>query len=161
MTDDVPSADLLVLTVQIVAAHIGNSATGASALPALIRSVHAALSQAGTGTEEPAKQEPAVSVKRSVFPDYLVCLEDGKKLKTLKRHLASAFGMTPEQYREKWGLPTSYPMVAPSYAKRRSELAKTLGLGRKPLAPAPEPLQVMKVREGVSGRKKAAAAKRA
>ncbi|GBQ58046.1 Ros/MucR family transcriptional regulator [Komagataeibacter swingsii DSM 16373] len=100
-------------------------------LPDLIRNVYHALSAAGRPVNEPEKPQPAVPIKRSVFPDYIICLEDGKKLKMLKRHLHSAYGMTPEQYRERWGLPAEYPMVAPNYAERRSSLAREIGLGRK------------------------------
>ena len=145
---------LLGLTVQIVAAHVQKNQVPAGGLPALIEQVYAALSSAGAApVSAPAeKQQPFVSAKRSVFPDYIICLEDGRKLKTLKRHLRSTFGLTPEQYREKWGLPPDYPMVAPNYAEHRSQLAKALGLGRKPAeaeaefkgvvaeaVPAPEP----------------------
>ena len=125
---------LLGLTVQIVSAHVQKNQVPAAGLPALIEQVYAALSSAGAAPVVVAteKQQPAVPAKRSVFPDYIVCLEDGRKLKTLKRHLRSTFGMTPEQYREKWGLAPDYPMVAPNYAEHRSQLAKALGLGRKP-----------------------------
>jgi predicted transcriptional regulator len=138
MSDDTSATDLLSLTAKIVSAHVGKNATTGQELPVLIRSVHAALAGAGKEAEPPAKREPAVPPRRSVFPDYLICLEDGKKLKTLKRHLSSAFNLTPAEYRERWDLPADYPMVAPNYAKHRSELAKQLGLGRKPAAP-PEP----------------------
>ncbi len=132
-----PSEDqkktLLELTVQIVSAHVGKNQIAPSALPALIEQVHTALRSVG---QEPApvvveKQQPFVAAKRSIFPDYIICLEDGRKLKTLKRHLRSTFGLSPEQYREKWGLAPDYPMVAPNYAQHRSRLAKQLGLGRK------------------------------
>ena len=122
---------ILTLTAQIVAAHVSNNSVPAEALPSLIRQVHEALSGAGQPVAEPEKLQPAVPVKRSVFPDYIVCLEDGKKLKMLKRHLQSAYAMTPDQYRERWGLPADYPMVAPNYAERRSALARQIGLGRK------------------------------
>ncbi len=134
-----PSVDrdttLLELTVQIVSAHVGKNQLPPSALPMLIEQVHAALRDVH---HEPApapaeKQQPFVAPKRSIFPDYIVCLEDGRKLKTLKRHLRS-FGLSPEQYRDKWGLPADYPMVAPNYAEHRSRLAKQLGLGRKAAA---------------------------
>ena len=132
-----PSEDqkktLLELTVQIVSAHVGKNQIAPAALPGLIEQVHAALRSVG---QEPApvtaeKQQPFVAAKRSIFPDYIICLEDGRKLKTLKRHLRSTFGLSPEQYREKWGLAPDYPMVAPNYAQHRSRLAKQLGLGRK------------------------------
>jgi predicted transcriptional regulator len=148
---------LLGLTVQIVSAHVQKNQVPAQALPALIEQIYAALNSAGAApAPAPAeKQQPFVPSKKSVFPDYIICLEDGRKLKTLKRHLRSTFNMTPEQYREKWGLAPDYPMVAPNYAEHRSQLAKALGLGRKPIeadgeaeeiepvveapAPAPEP----------------------
>ncbi len=125
---------LLELTTDIVVAQLSGADISADALPSLIRNVYDALA----GESKPAqeietvqkKQQPAVPIKKSVTSDYIVCLEDGKKLKMLKRHLKSTYNMTPEQYREKWGLPANYPMVAPSYAARRSELAKTIGLGR-------------------------------
>ena len=135
MAESPVSLDVLGLTAQIVAAHVSNNAIGPESLPALIRDVYATL--AGMGQEnvvaEPAdKRQPAVPVKKSVFPDHIVCLEDGKKLKMLKRHLKTAFGLSPDQYRERWGLPQDYPMVAPSYASHRSKLAKKIGLGTKP-----------------------------
>jgi predicted transcriptional regulator len=126
--------DLLDLTAQIVTAHVRGTAVSAEALPELIRSVHKALSGVGATTSPSARTEPAVPINSSVFPDYIVCLEDGRKLKMLKRHLRNAFGMTPAQYREKWGLPGNYPMVAPNYVKRRSALAKELWLGHKAAA---------------------------
>jgi predicted transcriptional regulator len=122
---------ILSLTAQIVSAHVSNNTVPAEALTALIRQVHQALAGVGQVAPEPEKLQPAVPVKRSVFPDYIVCLEDGKKLKMLKRHLQSAYGMSPDQYRERWGLPSDYPMVAPNYAERRSALARQIGLGRK------------------------------
>jgi predicted transcriptional regulator len=132
MTEQADNADVLGLTAQIVSAHVSNNATGADALPALIQDVYRTL--AGVGKEQvlPDKQQPAVPVKKSVFPDFIICLEDGKKLKMLKRHLKTSYNMTPEQYREKWQLPPDYPMVAPSYARHRSSLAKKIGLGTKP-----------------------------
>ena len=132
MSDQTESADVLGLTAQIVSAHVSNNAIGAEALPSLIQEVYRTL--AGVGKEQvlPDKQLPAVPVKKSVFPDYIICLEDGKKLKMLKRHLKTSYNMTPEQYREKWQLPPDYPMVAPSYARHRSSLAKKIGLGTKP-----------------------------
>ena len=132
MTEQAESSDVLGLTAQIVSAHVSNNSIGAEALPSLIQDVYRTL--AGVGKEQvlPDKQQPAVPVKKSVFPDYIICLEDGKKLKMLKRHLKTSYNMTPEQYREKWQLPPDYPMVAPSYAKHRSSLAKKIGLGTKP-----------------------------
>ena len=129
-----PSAsDLLRLSAEIVSAHVANNAVSPEALPGLIRSVHAALAgveQSGASSE-PERPQPAVPIRRSVFPDYIVCLEDGAKLTMLKRYLKVRFDLTPEEYRERWGLPRDYPMVAPSYAEHRSTLAKTAGLGRK------------------------------
>ncbi|MBW6399869.1 MucR family transcriptional regulator [Roseomonas sp. HJA6] len=122
---------MLQLTASIVAAHVSNNPVPAGDLPSLISGVYAALSGIEQAAKEPAavKQEPAVAIRKSVQRDYLICLEDGRKLKMLKRHLATAYGMTPDQYREKWGLPADYPMVAPAYAERRSTLAKEIGLG--------------------------------
>jgi predicted transcriptional regulator len=133
------SDQVLTLAAQIVSAHVKNNAVPTNELPALIQSVYATLTQAGVQPPEPEKQEPAVPIKKSVFADHIVCLEDGKKLKMLKRHLQTAYGLTPEQYRAKWNLPANYPMVAPSYAEKRSTLAKSFGLGRKPAEPEPEP----------------------
>jgi predicted transcriptional regulator len=127
-----PNMHILTLTAQIVAAHVGKNQVEATVLPELIGSVYRSLAAAGeVETAETAAQEPAVPIRKSVFPDYIVCLEDGKKLKMLKRHLQTSYGMTPDQYRAKWGLPREYPMVAPNYANTRSELAKSIGLGRK------------------------------
>ncbi len=132
MTEQTETSDVLGLTAQIVSAHVSNNSIGADALPSLIQDVYRTL--AGVGKEQviPDKQQPAVPVKKSVFADYIICLEDGKKLKMLKRHLKTSYNMTPEQYREKWQLPPDYPMVAPSYARHRSSLAKKIGLGTKP-----------------------------
>lgn len=124
---------LIELTADVVAAYVSNNPVQIGDLPGLIADVHAALARVG-GTAEPApaeKPKPAVNPKRSVFDDYIVCLEDGKKFKSLKRHLMTHYNLTPEEYREKWGLDPSYPMVAPSYAAARSQLAKKMGLGRK------------------------------
>ena len=147
---------ILTLTAQIVSAHVSNNTVASEDLSALIRQVHQALANAGQAAPEPEKLQPAVPVKRSVFPDYIVCLEDGKKLKMLKRHLQSAYNMTPEAYRERWGLPPDYPMVAPNYAERRSALARQIGLGRKdggrPAAEeaAPEPARPGRRRRGTA-----------
>ena len=122
---------VLQLTVTIVAAHVARNQVASDALPSLIQSVYRSLASAGDVTAVTAALVPAVPVKQSVFADYLVCLEDGKKLKTLKRHLRTRYGMTPEQYHAKWGLPARYPMVAPSYAASRSALARESGLGHK------------------------------
>ncbi|MBB2190548.1 MucR family transcriptional regulator [Gluconacetobacter azotocaptans] len=131
MSEIEQDAPLLELTAQIVSAHVSNNTVVPDGVPDLIRQVYQALTSLGQVAPEPEKLQPAVPIKRSVFPDYIVCLEDGKKLKMLKRHLQSAYGMTPEQYRERWGLPSDYPMVAPNYAERRSTLAREIGLGRK------------------------------
>jgi predicted transcriptional regulator len=123
---------LITLTADIVAAHVSNNSVAVSDLPVLISNVHSALTGlGGTAPTPEVKQEPAVSVRSSIKPDYIVCLEDGKKLKMLKRHLMTHYQMTPEQYRTKWNLPADYPMVAPSYAEQRRSLAKKIGLGTK------------------------------
>ena len=126
------SDDILKLATEIVAAYVSNNPIPVSEVPAMIKSVHSTLGGLGGGTqgEAPTAQKPAIPVKRSVTPDYIVCLEDGKKLKMLKRYLRSNYSMTPEEYRAKWGLPADYPMVAPNYAAQRSEFAKKIGLGR-------------------------------
>lgn len=123
---------LITLTADIVAAHVSNNSVAVSDLPVLIAHVHGALSNlGGPAPIETVKQEPAVSVRSSIKPDFIVCLEDGKKLKMLKRHLMTHYQMTPEQYRAKWNLPADYPMVAPNYAEQRRTLAKKIGLGTK------------------------------
>src|SRR5689334_1661818 len=121
------------LTANIVSAYLSNNPTPASEIPNLISQVHSALLRVSSGrTEVPLEPvKPAVAVKKSIAPDYLVCLEDGKRFKSLKRHLRTQYNMTPEQYREKWGLPPDYPMVAPNYAVARSQLAKKMGLGQQ------------------------------
>ena len=125
-------ADLLALTADIVGAHVGNNTVSISDLPALITGTFAALAQLGTPVATPeAPREPAVPVKNSVKPDHIVCLEDGKKLKMLKRHLMTRYNMTPEAYRTRWSLPADYPMVAPDYAAERRSLALKIGLGTK------------------------------
>lgn len=131
--------NVLGLTVQIVSAHVRKNQVAANAPPSLIQAVYRSLASVGLaapGTTEPAPavQTPAVPVRKSVFPDFIICFEDGKKLKMLKRHLQASYGMTPNQYQAKWKLPADYPMVAPSYASRRSALAKSIGLGRKQAA---------------------------
>ncbi len=131
MTDKPSPADVLELTKEVVAAHVGNNRVPLADLPQLINDVYRTLSSIGGEANEPERPRPAVSPKRSVYPDYLVCLEDGKKLKMLKRHLKTAYNMTPEEYRERWNLPPDYPMVAPNYAQHRSELARQIGLGRR------------------------------
>ena len=123
---------LITLTADIVAAHVSNNSVAVSDLAVLISNVHGALAGLGGPISEPeVKQEPAVSVRSSIKPDFIVCLEDGKKLKMLKRHLMTHYQMTPEQYRAKWNLPADYPMVAPNYAEQRRTLAKKIGLGTK------------------------------
>jgi predicted transcriptional regulator len=121
------------LTADIVSAYVSNNSIRPEDLPSLIGDVHSALQRAPSNEAEPAAepQSPAVPIKKSVTPDYIISLENGQKFKSLKRHLMNAYGMTPAEYRAKWGLPKGYPMVAPNYAKSRSELAKSLGLGRK------------------------------
>jgi predicted transcriptional regulator len=124
---------LVTLTAEIVAAHVSNTSVGVNDVASLIANVHNALSGLNEPVEAPVeKQEPAVSVRSSIKPDYIVCLEDGKKLKMLKRHLMTHYQMTPDEYRSKWNLPADYPMVAPNYAEQRRDLAKKIGLGRKP-----------------------------
>ncbi len=133
---DTPGKSFIELTASIVSAYVGNNPVPAAELPALINQVHGALARVSGNGAVPAAVEqaparPAVSVKKSMTPEYLVCLEDGKRFKSLKRHLRTQYGMTPEQYREKWGLPADYPMVAPNYAVARSQLAKQMGLGQQ------------------------------
>ena len=142
MPDNDPNRPVLALTAQIVSAHVAHNSVSVEGLPTLIQRVYQALTNAGA--EQPAAPErppPAVSPKRSVFPDHIVCLEDGKKFKTLKRHLQIDHHMTPAQYRERWGLPADYPMVSPAYAEHRSSLAKQIGLGRKREDASAEPAQ--------------------
>ncbi len=141
MSDLYSDTTVLALTARVVAAHVGHNEVSADALPDLIRAVYNALTEIGSAAPphpapepdapEPDARVPVVSPEASVFNDYIICLEDGKKQKTLKRHLQSAHGLTPEAYRARWGLPASYPMVAPAYAERRSNLAKSIGLGTK------------------------------
>jgi predicted transcriptional regulator len=140
-TSDVESSQSIELDAEIVAAFVANNSLPIAELPALIQSTHAALERLASGPLDTApqveKKEPAVSIRKSITPNFLVCLDDGKKFKSLRRHLAT-LGMTPDQYRAKWGLPSDYPMVAPNYAAARSQLAKQSGLGqlRKNAAPA-------------------------
>jgi predicted transcriptional regulator len=125
---------MIELATQIVAAYVAKNAVTQAELPKLIADVHRALEQAASGTnakEEIPEAKPAVNVRKSITPDFLICLEDGKKFKSLKRHLRTHFNLSPEQYREKWGLPADYPMVAPNYANSRSKLAKNMGLGQR------------------------------
>ena len=128
------SQKIITLTSQIVAAYVERNNIQSADMPALISTVHQSLMKLGqpeAPTEAPVELKPAVPVKKSIFPDYLVCLEDGKKLKMLKRHLRTSYDLTPGEYRAKWGLPADYPMVAPNYAKARSDLALKIGLGKK------------------------------
>jgi predicted transcriptional regulator len=125
--------EILALMTEIVSAHVANNAVTGNDVPDLIQSVFNKLNELATGEEaSPVELTPAVPIKKSVTDDYIICLEDGKKLKMLKRHLMTAYNMTPEEYRAKWGLKPDYPMVAPNYAAKRQELAKKIGLGRKP-----------------------------
>jgi predicted transcriptional regulator len=132
MSENPDLTELLELTTEIVSAHVSNNTVAVNDLPQLIQDVHKALSSAGAAPAAPERPRPAVPIKKSVFPDHIICLEDGKKLKMLKRHLKTAYNLTPEEYRERWGLSADYPMVAPSYAQHRSNLAKKIGLGTKP-----------------------------
>jgi predicted transcriptional regulator len=129
MSDDTANPSVLGWTAQIVSAHVSNNTVSPEALPALIQEVFRTLSNVGTQVEPSEKPQPAVPIKKSVFGDFIICLEDGKKLKMLKRHLKTAYNLEPDQYRERWGLP-------PDYARQRSSLAKKIGLGTKPRAPA-------------------------
>jgi predicted transcriptional regulator len=132
MNNTEQSNELLALTTEIVAAHVSNNTVALGDLPQLINQVYNSLANIGVTPVAPAtRPQPAVSVKKSVQPDYIVCLEDGKKLKMLKRHLKTAYNMSPEAYRERWGLSPDYPMVAPNYARQRSHLAKEIGLGTR------------------------------
>jgi predicted transcriptional regulator len=127
------SAELVNITATIVAAYVSNNSISSSELPTLIADTHAALSRAAgrAATAEREESKPKIAVKKSVMPDHIVCLEDGKKFKSLKRHLRTHYNLSPEEYREKWGLPHDYPMVAPNYARARSDLAKKMGLGTR------------------------------
>jgi predicted transcriptional regulator len=132
MRDEPPATNFIELTASIVSAYVSNNPVPSAELPALIGQVHTALSRVSSGQAqmgEPVK--PTVPLKKSISPDYIICLEDGKKFKSLKRHLRTQYNLTPEQYRSKWGLPKDYPMVAPSYAQARSRLAKQMGLGQQ------------------------------
>jgi predicted transcriptional regulator len=127
----VKSNDFVVYATEIVAAYVQNNTVATSELPELIRNVHRSLVEPGDPVAEPERLKPAVSVKKSIHHDYLICLEDGLKFKSLKRHLRSKYDLSPDEYREKWGLPADYPMVAPGYSAQRSKLAKKMGLGRQ------------------------------
>src|SRR3981189_153403 len=133
MSDTTSGNNFIGLTAEIVSAYVSNNSVSAGDLPALINQVHSALSRVSSGHSEAPSEplKPAISVKRSITPDHIVCLEDGKKFKSLKRHLRTQYNMTPEAYREKWDLPPDYPMVAPNYAAARSQLAKQMGLGQQ------------------------------
>ena len=133
MSDVTDNNDYIGLTAEIVSAYVSNNTVASADIPALINQVHSALLRVSSGETQPSSEplKPAVPVKRSINPDFIVCLEDGKKFKSLKRHLRTQYGMTPEQYREKWSLPADYPMVAPNYAAARSQLAKQMGLGQQ------------------------------
>ncbi|MBP7002320.1 MucR family transcriptional regulator [Amaricoccus sp.] len=136
-------SEILALTAEIVTAHVSNNSTRPDAVPELIQAVFDKLSALAVDEPAPAELTPAVPIRKSITDEFIICLEDGKKLKMLKRHLMTAYGMTPEAYRAKWGLMADYPMVAPAYARKRQELAVKIGLGRKPrvveAAPAPAP----------------------
>ncbi len=127
------NASIIELTTEIVSAYVGHNTVASADLPTLILQVYEALSRASDGLVKPpvTKSEPAISIRKSITPDYLICLEDGKQFKSLKRHLRTHYNMGPDEYREKWGLPRDYPMVAPNYAQARSKLAKKMGLGQK------------------------------
>ena len=133
MSEEAPGRrDLLEQTSRIVSAHVSNNTVAVGDLPDLIRQVYGVLASLGERPQTPSERPiPAVPIRRSVMPDHIVCLEDGKKLKMLRRHLKTAYNMTPEEYRERWNLPADYPMVAPNYAAQRSELARKIGLGRR------------------------------
>jgi predicted transcriptional regulator len=133
MSETMASGNFIELTADIVSAYVSNNTVSAAEIPALINQVHGALMRVSSGQgEAPAEPlKPAVAVKRSITAEHIICLEDGKKFKSLKRHLRTQYNMTPEQYREKWGLPPDYPMVAPNYAAARSQLAKQMGLGQQ------------------------------
>jgi predicted transcriptional regulator len=136
---NLPTETLITLTSDIVAAHVGNNDVAVTDVPTLITNVYAALANlGGPAVVEEVRPQPAVAVRNSVKPDYIVCLEDGKKLKMLKRYLRTNYNMSPEEYRARWELPADYPMVAPNYAEKRRDLAKKIGLGRKPDAQAPK-----------------------
>ena len=148
--ESVHQDEIVQLTADIVSAYVANNKIGTNELSKLIEEVHLALVRAPAAATEPEQKPlvPAVAIRKSVTPDYIVSLEDGRKFKSLKRHLQGSYGMTPDEYRAKWGLPRDYPMVAPNYAKARSDLAKRMGLGRKAgAAPA---------KKGGRGRKRAA-----
>jgi predicted transcriptional regulator len=133
MSDQLSQPNYIDLAADIVAAYVSKNSVTQADLPALIQSVHTALNKTAQGTTEAPKEDftPAVPIKKSITPDYLICLDDGKKFKSLKRHLRTKYNLTPDEYRARWNLPSNYPMVAPNYAQARSALAKTMGLGQK------------------------------
>jgi predicted transcriptional regulator len=138
--DKTSAGDLLRMTAEVAAAYVGNNPVAAAQLPEVIKTIHASISALDGGAPVGASGlKPIVPIKKSITPDYIICLEDGKKLKMLKRHLRTSYGLTPEEYRIKWGLPADYPMVAPNYAEQRSAFAKKIGLGRKPGARKAKP----------------------
>ncbi len=155
MPESEASETVLRLTAQIVSAHVEHNSVQAEALPRLIENVYRTLRDVGQAPMEPAKPVPAVPVKLSVRPDFIICLEDGKRLKMLKRHLMTAYSMTPAQYRARWGLSADYPMVAPNYAKVRSSLAKKIGLGRNAPASKPRPIAKRRAAKVARGRRRA------
>lgn len=157
MTNTPERSELMSLTANIVAAHVSHNSVSPEALVAMISSVYNALSNVDAVPEVAERPVPAVPIKRSVFPDHIVCLEDGKKLKMLKRHLQTAYNLTPDQYRERWGLSSDYPMVAPDYAAKRSSLAKSIGLGRKAVVPVVAEVEEAPAPKATRGRKKAVA----
>lgn len=132
MSDTQSNKVVLDLTIEVVSSFVGNNPVPADSLPDLLTSVHTRIKELGAPSTGGPRPDPAVPIKKSLTDDYIICLEDGKKFKTLKRHLRSKYNMTPQEYREKWGLPSDYPMVCNSYSKRRSAMAKDIGLGRKP-----------------------------
>ena len=157
MVESGSSETVLRLTAQIVSAHVEHNSVQAEALPGLIERVYQTLRGVGQAPVEVEKPLPVVPIKQSVKPDFIVCLEDGKRLKMLKRHLMTSYKLTPAQYRTRWGLPSDYPMVAPNYAKVRSSLAKKIGLGRKaaasPAKPAAKPVAKRRGRPPMRGRR--------
>ena len=133
MAENVEQDQIIELTAEIVSAYVSNNNVDSRDLPSLIKDVHLALNRTAGGLSDPAPEplKPAISVRKSITPDFIICLEDGKRFKSLKRHLRTHYDLTPDEYREKWGLASDYPMVAPNYAKARSSLAKEMGLGQK------------------------------
>jgi predicted transcriptional regulator len=156
MSDEqtIDRSEILALTTEIVSAHVSNNSTKLATVPELIQSVFDKLTTLAVDEPAPTELTPAVPIKKSITDDYIICLEDGKKLKMLKRHLMTSYDMTPEAYRAKWGLKADYPMVAPAYARKRQELALKIGLGRKPRVVEAEPAPAPKAKRS---RAKAAA----